>query len=60
MAISLEVSENEFVTESHPLSKAIICSIMCGIWQTVQDKKSHSRIWAFDWYQYQWSVLSVR
>jgi len=34
MVIFTEVSENEFVRQRNPLSKAIIGLILCVVWQT--------------------------
>jgi len=44
MAIFSKVSENGFVSERHPLSKAISWSILHDIWQTVRDRMSVSII----------------
>jgi len=35
MAIFVEITENEYIKDRHLLSKAIICSILRDIWQTV-------------------------
>jgi len=60
MAILAEVSENEYVREWHPLSKAIISLIppLCDIWQTVElvlfvNRNIGNSRQTFHWYQNQ-------